>query len=166
MGNADIRRIVLSAWKEEKKRVAEGKGTCDWGICDQTQIMSLNFVPGYCVQFLTGIPDAKKVQFLPFSNYVYAHDGRYAPNKYGYYDIDADEYLAYSKGGNKPLSKPEYGGGIQNNRRYFAGTVNKFGIAILFDEKKTNKTAKKFGLTKALPVGKKSPVQRKNKFGF
>lgn len=166
MRSSDIRRIVLYAWQEEKKLVAEGKGSCDWSIGDQTQIMTFNLVPGYCAQFLTDTPDAKKIQFLPFSNYVYAHDGRYPPLKYGYYDIDADDYTVYVKGGTRSLSNAEYSGGIQNNRRYFAGTVNKFGIAILFENVKTGEKAKKFGLTKALPGGKKSPVQRKNRFGF
>lgn len=69
---AERQKAVRQAWKEEKQRVLEGKGTRQWTNDEKKELISRGSVPGYEGHHMKSVSkypqfagDSKNIQFLP-----------------------------------------------------------------------------------------------------
>lgn len=125
--NRDRQKAVRDAWSREKELVSKGKGTVDWTIEQQKEIMETGRVKGYEGQHMKSVNEypeyasyADNIQFLTHEEHLEAHNsgeekaGYHSPTN-GYYDVSSK--TMYSFGDNPPkapetleLSNPCYKG--------------------------------------------------------
>lgn len=90
---AERQKAVRQAWKEEKQRVLEGKGTRQWTNDEKKELISRGSVPGYEGHHMKSVSkypqfagDSKNIQFLTEKEHLYgAHKGSYHNKTNGYY---------------------------------------------------------------------------------
>lgn len=92
--SSERQKAVRDAWKEEKARVANGKGTRNWSPAEQKELMDKGSVSGYDGHHMKSVskyPDQagnpKNIQFLTEDEHFQgAHQGSYHNATNGYYD--------------------------------------------------------------------------------
>lgn len=85
---------VRNAWKNEQELVREGKGTRDWTIEEQKELLESGSVDGYEGHHMKSVSlypkyagDADNIQFLSTDEHLNgAHQGSYHNATNGYYD--------------------------------------------------------------------------------
>lgn len=111
------RRAVSEAWKTEKSKVLEGKGTRDWSQKEQKEIISKNHATGYQGHHMKSVHDhnskagdANNIQFLTRKEHLAAHRGNFKNSTNGYYNPKTGEMNDFGKKGahieERELSKP------------------------------------------------------------
>ena len=111
------RKRAALAWKSEVLRLYQGKGTMDWTAEQQLEMIKLNHLVGYVVQWLQNYSDEVEienpnVQFLDFSyDYPDAHSGPHRNKQFGYYNWDKNAVEYISSVTEITLSDPQYKGG-------------------------------------------------------
>ena len=108
-------RAVRQAWKQERERVREGRGTRDWTPQEQKEILERGALAGYeghhmkCVsQFPAYADDPDNIQFLTEDEHIQgAHQGSYHNPTNGYYDPDSGEMHRFSAGSLEPPPERE-----------------------------------------------------------
>ncbi len=107
--NRDRQRGVRMAWEREKALVQEGKGTRDWSLEEQKELLEKGYVKGYEGQHMRSVsldpsqaanPD--NVQFLSHENHLDAHNqaggqGYLSPTN-GYYDESTHTLNSFAEG--------------------------------------------------------------------
>ena len=90
--NTERRRAVALAWKDEKGRVLEGKGTRDWSQKEQREIIAKGKAKGYQGHHMKSVKaypdlagDPYNIQFLPRSEHLKAHGGNFRNATHGRY---------------------------------------------------------------------------------
>lgn len=86
-------KAVRQAWKLEKERVQNGKGTRDWSKKEQAEIAKRGSVAGYEGHHMKSVSlypeqagNPKNIQFLNEKEHLQAHGGDYHKPTNGYYD--------------------------------------------------------------------------------
>lgn len=130
--NRERQKAVRDAWNREKVLVSEGKGTVDWSVEQQKELMENGRVKGYEGQHMKSVNEypeyagsADNIQFLTHDEHLEAHNsgeekaGYHSPTN-GYYD--ASSKTMYSFGDNPPhapetieLTNPCYKGESNSN---------------------------------------------------
>jgi hypothetical protein len=85
---------IRHAWKEEKERVKSGRGTRDWSISQQKEIIEREAVSGYKGHHMKSVSlypseagNPKNIQFLTEDEHFNgAHQGSFHHATNGYYD--------------------------------------------------------------------------------
>lgn len=85
---------VRHAWKEEQERVRNGKGSRDWTLAEQKELLEKGSVKGYeghHMKSVTSFPEhagnSKNIQFLNEDEHLNgAHKGNFHNKTNGYYD--------------------------------------------------------------------------------
>lgn len=111
---AERQKAVRQAWKEEKQRVLEGKGTRQWTIDEKKELISRGSVPGYEGHHMKSVSkypqfagDSNNIQFLTEKEHLYgAHKGSYHNKTNGYYDPKTKEMNSFR--GNQHPKAPIY----------------------------------------------------------
>ncbi len=111
---AERQKAVRQAWKEEKQRVLEGKGTRQWTNDEKKELISRGSVPGYEGHHMKSVSkypqfagDSKNIQFLTEKEHLYgAHKGSYHNKTNGYYDPKTKEMNSFR--GNQHPKAPLY----------------------------------------------------------
>lgn len=89
---------VRQAWKDEQARVREGKGTRDWTVDEQRELLERGSVKGYEGHHMKSVSeypeyaeDPKNIQFLTEDEHFQgAHQGSYRNPTNGYYDPETN----------------------------------------------------------------------------
>ena len=99
------RRAVELAWKNEKGRVLDGKGTRDWSQKEQREIIAKGKAKGYQGHHMKSVDghnskagDPNNIQFLTRSEHLAAHKGNYRNNTNGYYDPSTGKMNEFGRG--------------------------------------------------------------------
>lgn len=111
---AERQKAVRQAWKEEKQRVLEGKGTRQWTNAEKKELISRGSVSGYDGHHMKSVSkypqfagDSKNIQFLTEKEHLYgAHQGSYHNKTNGYYNPKTKEMNAFR--GNQHPKAPLY----------------------------------------------------------
>lgn len=130
--NRDRQKAVRDAWNREKELVSKGKGTVDWSVEQQKELMENGRVKGYEGQHMKSVNEypeyagsADNIQFLTHEEHLEAHNS--GEEKAGYHSAtngyyDASSKTMYSFGDNPPhapktieLTNPCYKGENNSN---------------------------------------------------
>lgn len=111
---AERQKAVRQAWKEEKQRVLEGKGTRQWTKAEKKELISRGSVSGYDGHHMKSVSkypqfagDSKNIQFLTEKEHLYgAHQGSYHNKTNGYYNPKTKEMYGFK--GNQHPKAPLY----------------------------------------------------------
>ena len=95
---------VRQAWKEEQDRVKEGKGTRNWSVDEQKELLETGRVKGYEGHHMKSVSEYPKeagnpqnIQFLSEDEHLNgAHQGSYHNATNGYYDPDSGTMKEFS----------------------------------------------------------------------
>ena len=103
-------KAVQEAWKLEEERVLRGKGTRDWSVSQQAELLEYGKISGFEGQHMKSVSlfpefagDPNNIQFLSYSEHYYgAHDnnwknatnGRFIPKTGTFEEFDGDELPA------------------------------------------------------------------------
>jgi hypothetical protein len=86
-------KAVRNAWREEKERVKTGRGTRDWSLNQQKELVNRGAVSGYEGHHMKSVSlypeyagDPKNIQFLSEQEHFEAHQCNYHNATNGYYD--------------------------------------------------------------------------------
>ncbi|MBR5800454.1 MAG: hypothetical protein IKY23_10390 [Lachnospiraceae bacterium] len=114
--NRDRQKAVRDAWSREKELVSKGKGTVDWSIEQQKEIMETGRVKGYEGQHMKSVNEypeyagsSDNIQFLTHEEHLEAHNsgeekaGYHSPTN-GYYDVSSKTMYSF---GDNPPKAPE-----------------------------------------------------------
>jgi len=148
------RKAVDLAWKNEKGRVLDGKGTRDWSQKEQREIIARGKAKGYQGHHMksvdghnskAGEPD--NIQFLTRREHLNAHKGNYRNNTNGYYDPKSQKMNEFGRNKasveSKALSQP-----LSKSQKQYA---TKKAEAIKFEK---NAKARERAATKKLNINK------------
>ena len=113
----DRKKAVAHAWKDEKARVKEGKGTRDWTPKEQREIIVTGRAKGYQGHHMKSVDghnskagDPNNIQFLTRKEHLAAHNGNFKNNTNGYYDPKTGEMKSFGRNSasveTKNLSNP------------------------------------------------------------
>ncbi|WP_255910757.1 hypothetical protein [Ruminococcus sp. zg-924] len=111
---AERQKAVRQAWKEERQRVLEGKGTRQWTNLEKKELIRRGSVSGYDGHHMKSVStypkfagDSKNIQFLTEKEHLYgAHRGSYHNKTNGYYDPKTKEMNGFR--GNQHPKAPLY----------------------------------------------------------
>ena len=110
--NYERRKAVASAWKQEKNRVVEGKGTRDWTQAEQREIILKGKAKGYEGHHMKSVDghnsragDPNNIQFLTRKEHFAAHNKNFHNNTNGYYNPKTGVMTSF--GCNKPSIKTQ-----------------------------------------------------------
>ena len=110
--NKERAKAVRQAWSREKELVLQGKGTVDWTIEQQKELIETGHVSGYEGQHMKSVNefpeyagDVNNIQFLSHEDHLAAHNcsqindkqGYHSPTN-GYYDINSREIQSFGDG--------------------------------------------------------------------
>lgn len=131
---------VRKAWKQERERVQEGKGTRKWTLEQQKEILDRGSVRGYEGHHMKSVSlypeyagEPKNIQFLTEDEHLYgAHKGNYHNLTNGYYDADNQTMVEFN--GNEIRDIPEVD--LQNQEDDELNTV----LNNEYDDTKTQET--------------------------
>ena len=99
--NKDRKRAVKEAWSREKELVCNGKGTVDWTVEQQNELIEKGHVSGYEGQHMKSVNEypeyagcVDNIQLLSHEEHLAAHNcseisekkGYHSPTN-GYYDV-------------------------------------------------------------------------------
>lgn len=95
---------VRNAWKQEKERVQEGKGTRKWTPEQQKEIIERGSVRGYEGHHMKSVnlypeyaSEPRNIQFLTEDEHLYgAHKGNYHNLTNGYYDPESEIMIEFA----------------------------------------------------------------------
>lgn len=90
---------VREAWKQEQERVRQGKGTYNWSVAQQIELLETGRVSGFEGQHMMDVSnhpeyagDPNNIQFLPYDAHrMGAHGGNTKNSTAGYYNVDTGE---------------------------------------------------------------------------
>lgn len=129
--NSDRQKAVRDAWAREKEYVLKGKGTCDWSIKEQKELIQTGHVNGYDGQHMKSVAEypeyaasADNIQFLKHEDHLKAHNSGQVKSGFrsptnGYYDAKTGEMHSF---GNKPPKAPE---SFELSKAYYKGYDSK-----------------------------------------
>lgn len=97
---------VRNAWKNEQERVYNGKGTRDWTVDQQKELLETGSVDGYEGHHMKSVSlypefagDPNNIQFLNEDEHLYgAHLGSYHNTTNGYYDPFTKTMVEFTEG--------------------------------------------------------------------
>lgn len=105
--NYQRRKAVAGAWKQEKNRVVEGKGTRDWTQAEQREIILKGKAKGYEGHHMKSVDghnsragDPNNIQFLTRKEHFAAHNKDFHNNTNGYYNPKTGVMTSFGR--NKP----------------------------------------------------------------
>ena len=116
--NNERKRAVKEAWSREKKLVCNGKGTVDWTIEQQNELIEKGHVSGYEGQHMKSVNEypefagcVENIQLLSHEDHLAAHNcseisekkGYHSPTN-GYYDVKTNTIQSFGDG---PPRAPE-----------------------------------------------------------
>lgn len=106
--DAEGQRAVRLAWKREKELVLQGKGTRDWTVSQQQELLSRNppRISGFEGQHMfdkTTYPeyagDPNNIQWLTYEEHFFgAHQENFPTSTNGYFDTKTGKLIPFKKG--------------------------------------------------------------------
>ena len=181
MNNYELSRLkraaVARAWLEEKLKICKGKGTRDWSVIQQYEILYCNFATGFVGQFLNdnSSENNTKVQFVEMSvEFLSAHDCHKDGKKTGRINTDTFIIAPSTVMPEISLKEPSYLGYFESHRYLFIGYDIGFGLKVASAQSKkhldTGCHKKLFGLDTDNDTldsdTSDTAQQRMNRYGF
>lgn len=99
-------KAVSDAWTREKKLVLQGKGTRDWTVAQQAELLEKGKISGYEGQHMKDVKhypeyagDPDNIQFLPEGSVHMkgAHGGAYRNGSNGWYDEKSGKVIPFEE---------------------------------------------------------------------
>ncbi len=96
-------KAVKAAWAYEKELVLQGKGTRDWTVAQQKELLETGCISGFEGQHMKNVSshpelagDRRNIQFLHYLEHLYgAHGGDFRNDTEGYYDTTKGEMIPF-----------------------------------------------------------------------
>lgn len=95
-------KAVADAWEREQELVLQGKGTRDWSVGQQIELITTGKVRGFEGQHMLNVSDhpelagdERNIQFLTFEEHFYgAHDGNWKNSTEGKFDPETNKMIS------------------------------------------------------------------------
>ena len=99
-------KAVEDAWKNEAELVRQGKGTRDWTVSQQAELLKYGKVSGFEGQHMKNVADypefagdSSNIQFLTYEEHLYGgHGGNFQNASNGRLDISTGEIVPFLEG--------------------------------------------------------------------
>ncbi len=104
--NSARSKAIRGAWKKEKELVLEGKGTRNWTVAQQQELISEGKISGFEGQHMMDVStypeyadDPNNIQWLTYAEHHFgAHMGNWSNSTSGRVDYNTGEFIPFTAG--------------------------------------------------------------------